>query len=89
MTASTLFAELLWPLLVLGAPVVVFTAIGRASWPARERIPLTRWGWTDLHRNFHQGLRITSENTLLGQLVNDDSVPTTQSPAEPPRPDPH
>ncbi|MFF0991541.1 hypothetical protein [Kocuria nitroreducens] len=85
MTASTLLAELLWPLFVFGAPVAVFTGIGRASRPARERTPLTRWGWRDLYSNFRRGLRISSENTLLGRLISDDCAPMTQGPTEPPR----
>lgn len=85
MTLSTLLADLLWPLLILGVPLALFAAIGTASWPARERTPLTQWGWTDLYGNARRELHISSKNTLLGRLVNDTVAPEIQHPTHPPR----
>lgn len=76
-------------MLVFGAPVAVFTGIGRASWPARERTPPTQWGWRDLYGNLRQGLLITSQHTLLGELTDDASDPATRTSAQQPRSDTH
>lgn len=85
MTFSALLTDLLWPLVVFGVPLVLFAAIGRASWPVRERTPLSRWGWADVYSNFRRGLRISAENTPLGRLMDDTVEPRPQDPDHPPR----
>lgn len=89
MTTTALLAYLLWPLLVFGIPVAVFTSIGHTSWPRNERTPITQWSWTDLYSNFHRGLRLSSENSRLSQLINDAPAPTPQDSTNPPHPASH
>lgn len=89
MTSSTLLLDLLYPLVVFGIPVAVFTGIGRSSRPAHERKTITRWAWTDLYRDFRQGLRVSSANSPLAKLMEDTSAPTTRNQAAPPQPDAH
>lgn len=89
MTLSTLLLDLLYPLVVFGIPVAVFIGIGRRSRPAHERTMITRWAWTDLYHDFRQGLRVSSANSPLAELMEDTSASTTRSQAAPPQPGPN
>lgn len=57
-------------LVVLTLPIAVFAYIGRASIPARERIPITSWRFNDLFRNFFRGLDLCSANTPLRSALD-------------------
>ncbi|GAB94760.1 hypothetical protein BJY21_000099 [Kineosphaera limosa] len=49
---------LLWLGLMVGFWVVTFALLGRDAMPARERLPLTRWGYRDWWWNAAAGVRI-------------------------------
>lgn len=71
-------------LLVAAATVAVFAGIGRATVPARERAPITRWGWRDLYGNAAQGLRVCSDDSPLANLMRQTPPGTTEEHPDPP-----
>lgn len=83
MPTSTLFLDVLWPLLIFGIPVAAFIGVGRISCPERERIPITEWNHSDLYGNFKQGLRVCSQNSFLARAMQENPGPAMRDSADP------
>lgn len=74
-------------LLVVAATAAVFAGIGRATVPARERTPVSRWGWRDVYGNVAQGLRACSEDSPLATLMRETPPGNAEGHTDPPRHD--
>ena len=80
----TVLFSVLSLLLVVAATVAVLAGIGRATVPARERSPITRWGWRDLYGNAAQGLRVCSDDSPLATLMRANPPGPAEGHTDPP-----
>lgn len=57
--------------------VAVIAYVGRASMPARERLPVTSWSSQNLWRNARRGIDVCAARTPLQRVLDQPTDKTT------------